>query len=173
MSESVTALAERKPRSRVPALIGLGIVLGVVGSFVLFRPKNEAVTRGRLTKAREQWSQNGPKNYDLEVVVTGRQGATYEVEVRDGEVTKALRNHAPLTQQRTFRTWSGPGMFDTMETDVDTLEFAQTNPNDSKAIMLTLRARFDAKTGLPLEYLRSQWGTNHDVTWKVSKFEVK
>jgi hypothetical protein len=173
MSDRVVAQEENPRRSRVPAMVGVGIILGVVASFFLFRSTNEAVTRERLAKAREQWAQSGPKNYDLEVVVTGRQEATYEVEVRNGEVAKAMRNRAPLTQQRTFRTWSGPGMFDTIETDVDTLEFAKANPNDSKAIMLTLRARFDSKTGLPLEYLRSQWGTNHDVTWRVSKFEVK
>lgn len=173
MSESKIQATETKPRSRLPALIGLGIVLGVILSLVIFRPQSESVTRDRLAKARELWAKNGPKNYDLEVVVTGRQGATYAVEVREGEVAKALRNDAPLTQLRTFRTWSGPGMFDTIETDVETLEFALAHPNDSKAIMLTLRARFDPQTGLPLEYLRSQWGTNHDVTWKVSKFEVK
>src|SRR6187401_2804580 len=106
MSDNIAPPTENKPRSRIPALIGLGIVLGVIAAIFLFRSKNEAVTRERLTLAREQWEQNGPKNYNLEVAVTGRQGATYEVEVRDGEVAKALRNHSPLTQQRTFRTWS-------------------------------------------------------------------
>ncbi len=172
MSEAVSPPPTKSKRPLAP-LIGLVIVIGIVATFFLFRSPNEPVTRDRLTKARELWLKNESQNYDLEVTVSGRQGATYEVRVRDGKVTEALRNHVPLKQERTFRTWSGPGMFDTMETDVDTLEFALANPNDPKRTMLTLRAHFDDKTGLPMTYLRSQWGTNMDVSWKVTRFEPK
>lgn len=161
-------------RRRLAPFIGLAAVVVTIGVFAwLVRAKNEPVTRGRLNAAREKWLENEPKNYDLEVAVSGRQSATYEVHVRNGEVIEALRNEAPLKQQRTFRTWSGPGMFDTIETDVDTLEFANAHPDDPKSIMLTLRAKFDEKTGLPMSYLRSEWGTNHDVSWKVIRFEPK
>lgn len=64
-------------------------------------------------------------------------------------------------------------MFDTMETDLDTLEFAVAHPDDPKRIMLTLRAHIDEQTGLPKTFLRSEWGSNHDVTWKVTRFEAK
>lgn len=162
-----------KPRSRIALLIGLGFVLAVAAIFWFSRGRNDPVTRRRLDAARQKWLQNEPKSYDLEVVVSGKQGATYEVHVRGGEVSEAFRNQAPLKQQRTFRTWSGPGMFDTIESDVDTLEFAVEHPNDPRRMMLTLKARFDEKTGLPMTYLRSEWGTNHDVAWKVTRFELK
>lgn len=162
-----------KPRRRLAPVVGLTVIIALASTGWLLRGKSEPVTRQRLEAARKTWLQNEPKNYDLEVVVSGKQGATYAVQVRNGEVIEALRNHAPLKQQRTFRTWSGPGMFDTIETDVDTLEFAKGHPDDPRKIMLTLRAKFDAKTGLPLTYLRSEHGTNHDVSWKVTKFEPK
>lgn len=160
-------------RSRFPALIGLLIVLGAIATFFLFRAPGKPLTRALLSQARERWEKQGPKDYHLEVSVSGRQGATYAVEVHNGEVTEALRNGAPLQQQRTFRTWSVPGMFDTMETDLDTLEFAVAHPDDPKRIMLTLRAHIDEQTGLPKTFLRSEWGSNHDVTWKVTRFEAK
>jgi Family of unknown function (DUF6174) len=164
---------ERKPRSRVAVFLGLGIVLGLAAALFLFRSSNKPVTRELLSEARARWEKQGLQDYDLEVQVSGRQGATYEVHVQHGEVTEALRNGAPLRQQRTFRTWSVPGMFDTMETDVDSLEFADANPQNPQRIQLTLRAHFDDKTGLPLTYLRSEWGTHHDVTWKVTRFVAK
>lgn len=174
MSEATTTTAPSpRPRKRFAPVVGLAVIVTIAVAVWLVRGKNEPVTRERLKAAREQWAQNEPKSYDLEVEVSGRQGATYEVHVRNGEVIEALRNRAPLKQQRTFRTWSGPGMFDTIETDVDTLEFAVEHPDDPKRIMLTLRAKFDEKTGLPMSYLRSEWGTNHDVSWKVIRFELK
>jgi hypothetical protein len=162
-----------QPRSRIPVLISLGIVATFIFIYFLFRAKNEPVTRQRLSEARAQWEKRAPKNYDLEVIVSGRQGATYEIRVRNGQVVAALRNRAPLLQHRTFATWSGSGMLDTIETDMETLEFALKHPDDPKRMMLTLRARFDKDTGLPLEYLRSQWGAHHDVTWTVTRFEPK
>lgn len=159
--------------SRLPVLIGFLIVLGAVGAIFFFRADLQSVDRRRLDEARARWTEHGPKSYDLEVVVKGLQDAIYEVRVRDGVVAEAFRNQVPLKQERTFETWSVPGMFGTMESDVETLEFALANPTNPKRIMLTLKAKFDEKTGLPLEYLRSEWQSKIEVSWKVSRFEIK
>lgn len=69
-------------------------------------------------EARAKWDAAGPQDYEIEIVVTGSQPATYEVHVRNGQAEVALRNGQPLRQRRTLGTWSVPGMFSTIQRDV-------------------------------------------------------
>jgi len=123
-------------------------------------------------EAREQWEAAEPANYDIEIVVSGSQPATYEVQVRDGQAEVALRNGQPLRQRRTFGTWSVPGMFSTMLRDVQVVERSSSRNPDPTLPRLTLRAQFDPQYGYPARYRRIQQGSPVEVSWQVTKFEV-
>ena len=95
-------------------LLGLlaGLAFGILLMVILATLQKGSAAR-RLTPelfrtAAETWKKGEPPDYDIEVQVTGNQPATYFVEVRGGEAILALRNGKPLTQRRTFSTWSVP-----------------------------------------------------------------
>ncbi|WP_254507291.1 DUF6174 domain-containing protein [Anatilimnocola floriformis] len=122
--------------------------------------------------ARAKWEKNELPNYDIEVQVTGTQGATYRVQVREGKAIAAWRNDKPLLQERTFSTWSVRGMFGTISRDIDHLERRAAGKSEQSTPRLTLRGEFDAKTGYPARYRRIEWGSSVEVSWKVTQFET-
>ncbi|HND56122.1 MAG TPA: hypothetical protein PLV92_27085, partial [Pirellulaceae bacterium] len=72
-------------------------------------------------------------------------------------------------------TWSIPGMFITMQLDLDSIDRAAKLAPAKIQPTLTLRARFHAELGYPLEYHRIETGSggsNPEVYWKVERFEV-
>lgn len=130
-----------------------------------------ALSRTGLEAAERRWQAAGVTDYSLEVVVRGRQPATYSVVVRGGQVQTATRNGQPLTQPRTMDTWSVPGMFRTIATDLETVERAAAG--DTAAARLLLRARFDPQLGYPARYHRVEAvrvGANPEVSWQVVRY---
>lgn len=123
--------------------------------------------------ARQKWQKHGPQDYDVEVKVEGRQGATYRVQVRGGRSIAAYRNGRPLTQPRTFGTWSVPGMFGTIRRDLDQIAKRRRGEADRYTPDLTLRASFDSEYGYPQHYLRMESGSTQDVSWEVIRFDVQ
>lgn len=159
---------------------GLAILFGPLVLLVSWTIVSRArslppLERAGFEAARQTWAQTAPADYDIEVVVEGRQPATYRVEVRDGEVRVALRNGLPLTQPRTMGTWSVPGMFGTIEIDLDNVEQSEREADRATTTRLLLRARFDSHYGYPARYHRIELvrqGVNPEVSWTVTKFDV-
>ena len=115
------------------------------------------------------------EDYRVEVRVTGRQAATYCVEVRGGQVQKATRNGQPLKQQRTMGTWSVPGMFHTIEKDLQNVELHASGRADQATPRPKLRCRFETKLGYPQQYYRIETSGriyNAEVSWQVVSFEA-
>jgi hypothetical protein len=130
------------------------------------------LARKQLDAARERWRSNGPRDYNLDVHVTGLRAADYHVEVRDGRPQRATIDGRPLRDPRTLGTWSVPGMFSTIGSDVQHVEQRdkQANPRSAR---LTLRADFDPRYGFPRRYHRMEWGeagSDQEVTWQVTGF---
>ena len=169
-------------QSRIPlvrrVLLGLaaGLLLGflVMLAIAVFRPGpvTPRLTPEAFQAAMQKWKEAQPSDYNIEVQVRGNQPATYYVEVRGGEAQLALRNGNPLTQRRTFSTWSVPGMFATMGRDVDVLELRARGRADKFTPDLHLRAAFDPRYGYPARYRRIQYRSSVEVEWEVTKFEV-
>lgn len=162
--------------ARVRRASCLGAVLGgiaaliSVGAFAVMQLRKDAIPAldpQRFESAKLRWQSTAPANYDIETVVVGPQGATYAVSVRDSVVTQALRDGSPLTQPRTMGTWSVPGMFRTMEID---LENIANNPDSTQ---LVLRADFDPHFGFPRQYQRIDLQNQTEVRWKVKRFEER
>jgi hypothetical protein len=163
---------------RAGALAAAGLLGALTGLAVLVTVL-VMQNRGRLPRlepsdfydAQLRWERAGVTDYNMTVLVTGRQAAEYYVEVRRGEPRHATRNGEPLRQQRTWGTWSVPGMFGTMQSDVTNLERQQAGRADPATPQLLLRAVFDPQRGYPRRYLRTElrkWGTNDEVSWEAT-----
>jgi hypothetical protein len=154
-------------------LVAAGLfAVAIAGIMMIRRGSLEPVTRSKFDAARQRWSEAELVNYNMEIVVSGRQPATYYVEVRDGETTTAHRNGQPL--KRTPSTWTVPGMFYTVSQDVQNLEKVAAGKADATTPHLTLRAHFHERFGYPERYLRLErvkQGASPEVSWVVTKFE--
>ena len=107
-------------------LIGfLGAGLALLLFFVLWglRSRHDwpELTVDDFDSAWEHWQKNSLENYDICIQVTGRQPAIYEISVRECEVILAVCNGHRLKSKRTWGTWSVPGMFQTIEYDLERL----------------------------------------------------
>lgn len=147
---------------------------------IWFRNPIPRLSRAGFDSALQRWEHANISDYDIEVEVQGRQAAVYRVAVRNNKVQSALRNGYPLKQRRTQGTWSVPGMFGTIEIDLENVEAAaQSRIGDSAedgaaknaASRLLLRATFDPRFGYPSYYHRGQLG-GEDVVWRVRRFVV-
>src|SRR4051794_25609342 len=105
------------PRRRPPYVrwMVVGGLLGVVVAGVVYlasRPRTTQLTEATLKAAMQKWDRHGPKDYNLDLEVTGNRGGKIHVEVRAGEVTRMTRDGFQPTQKRTWDYWSVPGQFD-------------------------------------------------------------
>ncbi|MBM3999725.1 MAG: hypothetical protein FJ297_09340 [Planctomycetes bacterium] len=135
------------------------------GYVVLDRPGFEA--------AVARWRSRAPADYDIRIDVTGRQAASYRVEVRDGEPIAAYRNDHPLPQRRSWMTWTVPGIFGTVESDLRQLESAERGEPGIPG--LSVLVLFDPRYGIPTRYVRAESASgspNPEVTWEVTRFSI-
>jgi hypothetical protein len=156
-----------------------GGIIGLVAMAIVVRVSSRESGTPALAKsdwelARKRWNAGPVENYDIEVVVTGRQAANYSVQVRDGKVVNATRNGNVLPQQRTWTTWTVEGMFETIARDLDSVQRHETGRAEPTTPRLQLRAAFDPQLGYPQRYLRTEMvrlGANPEVSWNVVRFE--
>jgi hypothetical protein len=155
----------------------VGMLAGALVTMAILRwqlaDPTPSLTEESFRAARQRWDERAPDNYDVEVKVEGRQPATYRVQVRGGRSIAAFRNGQPLTQQRTFGTWSVPGMFGTIRRDLAQIEKRRSGQADRTTPQLTLRASFDPQWGYPRRYLRMEAGSTQDVSWDVIRFDIQ
>lgn len=162
-----TATAQQRLRVIKVVFFGALAAIAVALAVLLFfrQAAMPDLSRARLETAQERWAGAALHDYDIAIEVVGPQTSRYEVEVRDGEAVSAMRNGTPLTQMRTWNTWSVPGMFGTVLSDVESLE--------AKSRALVVRCEFDARYGYPARYQRIELGGGIEVTWRVTHFEAK
>jgi len=182
---AATNVAAETPRSGVLRTFALyllgGLFVGGIIALGIIRWKYgdplPEMSPADYFAAKDKWKASAPENYDIEVEVTGTRPATYRVQVRGGVAVAASivdqqGQETPQMQQRTFGTWSVPGMFGTMSKDVEVLEKHAKGKADKFTPRLTLRAEFDPKYGYPAAYRRIQWRSAVEVKWRVTKFAV-
>ncbi len=143
------------------SLAGLALTLVVI---FFLRGSLPPLTPADLAAAKGRWSAAAPANYHLEVVVHGAQPAQYAVQVQGGQAVTASRNGVPLKQPRTWETWTVPGMFGTLESDVQSLE---------EGAQLVVRCQFHPQYGYPARYESFRADTRHQVDWEVTRFEAQ
>jgi hypothetical protein len=173
------ARAPRRPwRRRHP--LAFGIVVGLLGTSAvaavgllvmaaLTRPRQ--LTRAAYEAAAARWDANGPASYNLDVELAGGRPGHVHVEVRKREVTRMVRDGVVPAQQRTWYYWSVPGMFDTIEQELDMAQDPVRSYGASGAARVAMWADFDPKYGYPRQFDRVVLGADLEVHWKVTRFE--
>lgn len=156
----------------VLAAVAIVICLTVVGRLIFARRLPE-LTEAALDAAIQRWQENGPDSYDLEIEIEGQRPGIVTVEVRGGVVTRMTRDGQTPSQQRTWSVWAVPGMFDTIERELELAADPEGEMNAPKNTRLWLRCQFDAKYGYPAQFHRAVFGGGPEVLWRVTHFEAK
>jgi hypothetical protein len=158
-----------RPRRRASTFFlaaALGAMFGLAGAFLVwvfsFRDPLPPQTARDFAEAQQRWREHGPRDYDIEVEVSGPQPAVYRVEVRGGEPVAAFRNGRPLTQKRTWSTWSVPGMFDTQAGDFRHVARIEAGTADETTPRLSLYGVFHPQYGYPQRYRRIMLGQGQE-----------
>jgi len=152
------------------AAIAVLAVIVVLQVFVVERTPD--LTFDRLEEAEKLWQQHGPKSYDMDIELRGAQPGMVHVEVRNGVVTEETRDKRS-PPERTWDVWAVPGMFETLERELELAEDPQHEMDVAAGVRLQLRCEFDPKLGLPRRYHRFTTGGAPEVDWRVKNFEPK
>lgn len=130
------------------------------------------VTLDDLAQARLRWDQVRPSNYDIRIVLSGRQIGELFVAVRDGQPVSMTRNDVKVEHPRAWRPWTVTGMFQTLETDFENRDEA-TKKFGVEPENVHLRCQFDDEYGYPERYLHQVYGQHQDLEWTVVDFQKK
>lgn len=168
-----------KPGFRLPPLaiavvVLLGLALGGALAIELFVVERlPELSEAKLAAAEKLWEQKGPKSYDLDLTIEGAQPGVVHVEVRNGVTTAMQRDGLAPQQRRVWDVWAVPGMFETIERELDLAADPQHEMDASAGATVDLRAEFDSTYGYPARFHRIMFGGGPEVYWKVTSFEPK
>jgi hypothetical protein len=151
------------------ALAIAGIVLALQFFVVERLPE---LTDADLAAAKKRWQDNEAVNYDMELEIRGAQPGSAHVEVRNRVVTAATRN-GKETPERTWNTWTVPGMFEMLTRDLEIAEDPQKAIEAAPGTKWRLWCEFDPKFGYPRRYHQIVYGGGPEVYWKVVQFTPK
>lgn len=155
-------------------VIALAVVLCgmVVGAFLYFRSDQPPITAERLSAAEQLWQSSGPADYDIQVRTNGPRAALYAVEVREGVAVSAAIDGRPIEAVHAIDTWSVPGMFDTIQSDLQSQEIVAAGEADRFTPRVTIWGEFHPELGYPRSYRRAQKGGAFEAGFVVTKFEI-
>lgn len=173
-----TATAASSPgRSRRILLLLFLAALGcIVGAAFLLRmlvaQRIPELTEGELEEAQKLWDSAGPEGYEMDLeILRGRPG-TVHIEVRNGEIT-AMTRDGRTPAQHTWRYWSVPGLFETLERELDMAEDPVHEVGATAGTNWQLRCEFDPAYGFPRRFHRHVSGGGQEVYWHVTSFVPK
>jgi hypothetical protein len=170
-------LREEAQRSHRSLMVGLLVTVLALACLlvvlrVFFAQRTTELTEPRLAEAEELWERAGPANYDMDIEIRGARPGRVHIEVRDDEVTAMMRDgHTP--PKRTWNVWSVPGLFETLERELQLAEDPVHEMNAAAGTQLTLGCDFDPQFGYPRQYQRFVSGGGPEVFWQVIRFELK
>lgn len=130
------------------------------------------LTDSALEDAERLWQQARPASYDMRVEIRGAQPGEVAVAVRDGVVT-AMTRDGRTPPKRTWDVWTVPGMFETLEREVELAEDPVHEMGAATGTQLHLRCEFDARFGYPRRYHRFVAGGGPEVYWRVTSFKPR
>lgn len=159
------------PRRWFAVLAFFVVTAAALAMWRYFGPGLPVITPADLAAAQKRWEAAAATmtDYDLTVVLAGRQTGELKIQVRDGEPISLTRNGTALREPRTWQPWTVPGMFDTLATDFDNAA-RPAEKYGSPDVRVVLRAEFDEKLGYPRRYLQQVYGRLDDLSWTVTEF---
>jgi hypothetical protein len=151
----------------------LVILAGVIAVELLVVERLPELTPEKLAAAEKLWEARGPKSYDLDLTIEGAQPGVVHVEVREGLTTAMQRDGIAPQQRRVWDVWAVPGMFETIERELELAADPQHEMDATENASVDLRAEFDPQFGYPVRFHRIVFGGGPEVLWKVTRFEPK
>jgi Family of unknown function (DUF6174) len=129
------------------------------------------LTESELIAAKKRWQEHGPASYDMEIELRGAQPGHVQLSVRNRVVAAETRD-GRVPKEHTWETWTVPGMFNTLETDMEIAENPEQTIQAAAGTKWQLRCEFDPKLGIPRRYHRLASG-GPEVYWRVMRFEAR
>jgi hypothetical protein len=174
-TDSAAASYPRRSRG-VLLLLFLAALSCIVGAAVLLRmlvaQRIPELTGEELEEAQKLWDRDGPESYEMDLeILRGRPG-TVHIEVRNGEIT-AMTRDSRTPAQHTWRYWSVPGLFETLERELEMAEDPVHEVGAAAETNWQLRCEFDPAYGFPRRFHRSVSGGGQEVYWHVTSFVPK
>jgi hypothetical protein len=129
------------------------------------------LTENDLNRAKKLWQEHSPANYDMDIEIRGKQPGNVHVEVRKRVVTAETRD-GRVPPERTWDSWSVPGMLDILGENLQNAEDAEHEVPRAPATKWQMRCEFDSELGIPRRY--HQLGADvPEVYWRVTRFDAK
>lgn len=159
--------ARRSSRRRWLIAGGLVALIAVV-TILIIRSPLDALSAENLDAARARWQAAGIDSYDftLQIKQPGMETDTYAVSVRDGNITRLLRNGRPAVVFEP-ENYTIAGLFGILEQDLD----GKGKTFGQSAADVMLRVRFDEQTGVIRRYLRVIGGTGKSSEMTLLEFK--
>jgi Family of unknown function (DUF6174) len=166
----------RRRLSRRTTLFVLGSIAFALASLVLALEffvveRIPLLTQSELNDAKKRWQEHGPVSYDMDIELRGAQPGSVQISVRNRVVTAETRDER-VPKEHTWDTWSMPGMFNTLETDMEIAENPEQAIQAAPGTKWELRCEFDPEFGIPRSYHRVASG-GPEVYWRVKHFEAR
>jgi hypothetical protein len=161
---------------RMLLLLVAPVVICAVGVVLLLqtiaRQKIPELTDEKLANAQKLWTNAGPSSYELDLeILQGRPG-TVHIEVQKGEISTMTRD-SRTPEQRTWRYWSVPGLFETLERELEMAEDPVHEVGAAAGTRWQLRCEFNPAYGYPERFHRYVSGGGPEVYWRVTSFIPK
>ena len=177
-------LTSRSRGGKIRAAFVVSVVAGAFVTGLVFAAvsiwlriaDDPAFTDDALRDARTRWAENGPADYDMTIIVTGRQPGEIHVEVRSGVPTRVTRDELRLTEPDRMWPWTVPGMFEIVETEADHAADAAAGvgpfaTEDGSPIRQWVS--FHEQFGYPQRYHRVIQNTPQEIRWEVTEFRAR
>jgi hypothetical protein len=175
-SETVAPQSDSRRSARV---LVIGLLLALVGFVsllvvlsVFLGQKIPELTDSRLAEAEALWDRAAPASYDIDLEIRGARPGQVQVKVRDSAVSEMTRE-GRTPPERTWHTWSVPGLFETLERELEMAQDPVHEMNATSGMEVWLRCDFDPQYGYPHVYHRLVTGGGPEVYWRVTRFEPK
>jgi len=162
--------------SRRTTLFVLGSIAFALASLVLALEffvveRIPLLTELELEAAKKRWQEHGPVSYEMDIELRGAQPGRVQLSVRNRVVAAETRD-GRVPKEHTWETWTVPGMFNTVETDMEIAENPEQTIQAAPGTKWQLRCEFDPKLGIPRRYHRLASG-GPEVYWRVTHFEAQ
>src|SRR6187399_762431 len=153
-----TSVDGRHRLSRRTTLFVLGSIAFALASLVLaveffVVERIPLLTQSDFDGAKKRWQEHGPVSYDLDIELRGAQPGRVQVNVRNRVVIAETRD-GRVPKEHTWDTWTIPGMFDTLETDMEIAEDPVQAIAAAPGTKWQLWCEFDPVLGYPRRYHR-------------------
>lgn len=153
-------------KKKISWLVGIAALSFGIAWALYFRERLPVLTPQIYSAAKSQWEARGPKDYELDVEVSGVQAGHYRIQVKDRNVVQ-MKEDGIDVPERVWAYWSVDGMFRFLEEELASKKRPSAAYGVSDPDSVYLQADFDEKLGYPKRFLRQVFGRKLTIEWRA------